>query len=97
MPSSSSPPRDYHHSARRMLQDEVDGVAEDTAASPRARCAHDDDLALAPLRVVDDRPAGVAGPHDPLRELHAVELCDRRSDVERVVGSTFLLLELCVQ
>jgi hypothetical protein len=39
-----------------VLEDEVDGVAEDAAPPPTARRAHDDDLALAPLRLVDDRP-----------------------------------------
>ncbi len=80
-----------------MLEDEVDGVAEDTMPPPRARRAHDDDLALPALRLVDDRPTGVARPDDPLRELHAVELCDRRRDVEGLVGGVLLFLEPCVQ
>src|SRR6476661_3894045 len=96
-PSSGSSPRDDHHPARRMLEDEVDGVAEDTAPSTATGRAHDDDLALTQLRLVDDRPAGVAGPDDPLRELDAVELCDRRGNIERVVRGPLLFLELSVQ
>jgi hypothetical protein len=48
-----------------MLEDEVDSVAEDAAPPSPARRAHDDDLALAALRLVHDRTTGVAGPDDP--------------------------------
>src|SRR5689334_11294602 len=68
-----------HHAAGRVLEHVVDGVAEDSAALPAHVApggAHDDDLAVAPRRLFDDRGAGAAGAHDPDDHVHAVGVAD---------------------
>ena len=53
--------RRHHHAARRVLEHEVDRAAEDPPAAAVlvvARRAHHDDLAVAPLGLLDDRPPG---------------------------------------
>src|SRR5437660_9295094 len=93
MQSGRLPACNDHHSGGRVLQHEVDRVAEDTTPPRPARGAHDDDLALAARCLVDDGTAGVTRADEPLGELHAVELCDRCRSVESLVGQALLRLE----
>ena len=84
-----------------MPEDEVDGVAEDLAPpgleshSPRA--GHDDDLGVAPDRLVDDRAADVAGAGDPADHGHPVRVADRARLVELLVRLPHLVRQLSVE
>src|SRR6266566_6611255 len=71
-------PRHDHHAGGRVLEDEVDGLAEDRPLRPiRARRADDDDLRLAPLCLADDRASRAPGTQQPSDHVDAVELTDR--------------------
>src|SRR5438132_6792189 len=65
--------RCHHHAAGGVLQDVVDGLAEDVAVAA-AGGAEDDDLRLAALRLLDDRPAGAARADDAVDHAHTVRL-----------------------
>src|SRR5215218_10721865 len=78
----------HHHAAGRVLEHEVDGAAEDapaTALQVTARRAHHDDLAVTPLRLVDDRATGATGAHQASDHVDPVRVADRACLVEQVV------------
>ena len=70
-------------------EDEVDRVAEDLAPAAlephAARPGHDDDLRVAPDRLVDDGAADVPGARDAADHGHAVRVADRARLVELLV------------
>src|SRR6266446_2809162 len=74
-----------HDPAGRVLEDVVHRLAEDVAVAA-AGGAEDDDLGLAPLGLLDDRAAGIAGPDDAVDHPHTVGLRRRASLVEQPVG-----------
>ena len=74
-----------------MLEDVVDGLAEDVAVAA-AGGAEDDDLRLPPVGLLDDRAARVPGAHDAVDHAHAVELGGRARVVEQVVGRELLVV-----
>src|SRR3954451_1976804 len=79
-------PRDDHDARRRVLEDEVDRLAEDRALrATEARRAEHDDLRLAPLRLTHDRSAWASGAQQPPDHIHPVELADCDRSVERLV------------
>src|SRR5262249_60214763 len=89
---------DDHHARRRVLEDVVDGLAEDRLLRPfAARSAEYDDLRLAPLRLADDRAAGASGTQQPPDHVDTVELADRDGRVERLVRGGLSLRQLGIE
>src|SRR5437667_9898555 len=69
-----------HHAAGRVLEDVLDGAAEDGRTPQCAhlpRCAEHDDLAPRLLCLLDDRLASGAAAQSPRLYADAVELSDR--------------------
>src|SRR6185503_15617705 len=91
-------PRHDHHAGGRVLEDVVDGLAEDRPLWPvAARRAENDDLGLAPLRLADDRASRCPGAQQSPDHVDAVELADRDPCVEGLVRCLLGLRQLGIE
>jgi hypothetical protein len=84
---SRLPRRDDHHSARRVLQDELGRIAKDLARTGSAWCAEDDDFRLPAFDLVHQRTPRTSSAQETRHDAQSIALADHSRAVEPCIRS----------